>query len=78
MAARAGRYGISLGGAWNTESLPHNGRHPNEYHEFVLQNMQKADAEDAGNRAKFLELFEKYVKDPARRNPDLLRKCGWS
>ena len=44
----------------------------------VVRYMQKADAEAAGNQTRFLELFEQYVKDPVRRNPDLLRKCGWS
>jgi len=30
-----------------------------------------------GNKAKFLELFEKYVKQPVRNNPQLLRKAGY-
>ena len=28
-------------------------------------------------KEKFLELFNEYVKDPIRNNPDLLRKSGW-
>ena len=31
----ASKYGLSLNGDWNKELLPHLGRHPNEYHEFV-------------------------------------------
>jgi hypothetical protein len=39
--------------------------------------MQRAAREAGRNKAKFLELFEKYVKEPIRQNPDLLRKIGW-
>lgn len=57
--------------------LPHLGRHPNAYHEFVLRGMG-AEAREAGaEQSKFLELFEQYVKDPIRQNPDLLRLRGW-
>lgn len=73
----AKKYNLDLDGAWNKESLQHSGRHVNEYHEFVLRGMQKADAEAAGNVEKFLELFEKYVKEPIRNNPDLLYRIGW-
>jgi hypothetical protein len=74
----AGRYGLDLDEIWNRELLPHLGRHPDEYHEFVLEGMKRA-AREAGNDVnKFLKLFEKYVKAPVRQNPDLLRKDGWT
>jgi len=73
----ASRYGLSLDDAWNTELLPHLGRHPNAYHEFVLDGMEAAAKGSGGSQAKFLELFDLYVKQPVRDNPELLRKLGW-
>jgi hypothetical protein len=77
MKAIADHYGLDLDEVWNKELLPHLGRHPNEYHEFILRGMQQAAREAGDDKAKFLELFEMYVKEPVRRNPDLLRKSGW-
>jgi len=73
----AKKFGLSLDGAWNKESLPHQGRHPYAYHDFVLEGMKNAARESGGCADKFKELFEKYVKKPVRDNPDLLRKKGW-
>jgi len=39
--------------------------------------MNKASSEAGTDTNKFLELFDKYVKEPVRNNPDLLRKAGW-
>lgn len=39
----AKKYNLSLDGAWNQEFLPHQGRHPNECHQFVLNQMKAAD-----------------------------------
>lgn len=64
-------------GAWNKELLPHQGRHPNKYHDFVLGGMNQAARKDKSDKEKFLELFESYVKEPVRLNPDLLRGIGW-
>jgi hypothetical protein len=44
---------------------------------MTLRGMQQATLEAGDDQAKFLELFEKYVKGPVRLNPDLLRKSGW-
>jgi len=71
------RYGLSLDDAWNTEVLPHQGRHPNEYHDFVLANMQRAANEAGDDVNRFLQLFERYVVRPIRNNPELLRRSGW-
>jgi len=73
----ADEYGLDLDGAWNKELMPHRGRHPNAYHEFVLDNMSRAAREAGDDAARFLELFEKHVKAPVRNNPQLLRKSGW-
>jgi hypothetical protein len=74
----ADQYGLERDEAWNKELLPHLGRHPHEYLEFALEGMKWAAREAKGDKAKFLELFEKYVKTPIRENPDMLRKKWWS
>ncbi|MGQ9683063.1 MAG: RHS repeat-associated core domain-containing protein [Anaerolineae bacterium] len=71
------RYGLSLEDDWNKALMPQRGRHPNDYHEFVLRGMRKA-ADEAGSEARlFLRLFDRYVVQPVRRNPQMLRKAGW-
>lgn len=77
MAKIADEFGLKLDESWNKKILPHLGRHPNEYHNFVLNGMQKAATGAAGNRNKFLQLFKEYVIKPITRNPELLRKSGW-
>ena len=71
------RYGLDIDGNWNTAPLPHRGRHPNEYHEYVINGMQKA-AEEAGDNAEiFLQKFNEYVIEPVKQHPELLRKESW-
>ncbi|WP_281925840.1 AHH domain-containing protein, partial [Flavobacterium collinsii] len=71
------KYKLKLSGSWNKAALPHLGRHPNAYHEFVLEGMQKASMQAGNDKAKFLKLFDEYVKQPVIENPNLLRKSGW-
>ena len=71
------KYGLELTGDWNTELLPHQGRHPNVYHDFILEKLVEIDTKSNGDTDKFLELFEKEVKETVRNNPELLRKSGW-
>lgn len=73
----ANKYGLDLDSAWNKELLRHQGRHPNAYHEFVLDSMKKIDKAAAGSQEKFLELFNTYVKEPIRNTPEMLRKEWW-
>lgn len=73
----ADRYGLKLDEIWNKELLPHQGRHPNEYHRFVQRGMNRAAREAGADKSKFLNLFDRYVRKPVRDNPDLLRKAGW-
>jgi RHS repeat-associated protein len=77
MSQIADEFGLGLNGAWNKQALPHLGRHPNAYHNFVLDGMQKARAGAGGSQAEFLNLFNQYVKQPVIQNPGLLRKSGW-
>ncbi|WP_412674546.1 AHH domain-containing protein [Aneurinibacillus thermoaerophilus] len=37
------KYGLDLDEAWNKELLPHQGRHPNDYHEYVLDKLNTFD-----------------------------------
>ena len=39
--------------------------------------MERAAREAGDDAAKFKRLFDKYVKQPVRDNPDLLRRKGW-
>lgn len=77
MEAIANKFGLSLDGAWNKGPLPHLGRHPNAYHEFVIDGMGRAASQAGGSQARFLELYNLYVKQPVINNPELLRKIGW-
>jgi hypothetical protein len=73
----AEKYGLDLDGDWNKEYLPHRGRHPYVYHDFVLDAMKNAHQEAQGDKERFLELFDQNVKQVVRDNPDLLYKRGW-
>lgn len=73
----ADKYGLSLDGDWNKELLPHQGRHPNDYHEFILDEMTQIDQIAQGNKEVFLDLFEENVKSVIRENPDMLYKKFW-
>ena len=77
MKSIADGYGLKLNGNWNKEVLPHLGRHPNDYHDFVLKGMRQAARGAGPDQTKFLDLYEKLVKAPVRQNPDMLRKFGW-
>ncbi|MEQ1607092.1 MAG: RHS repeat-associated core domain-containing protein [Pyrinomonadaceae bacterium] len=77
MAEIANDFGLSLKGSWNTQTLPHLGRHPNAYHEFVLTGMQNARNGANGSQAEFIRLFDLYVRQPVIQNPQLLRRAGW-
>jgi hypothetical protein len=33
------KYGLDVDDAWNIEPISHQGRHPNDYHEWVLERM---------------------------------------
>jgi len=70
-------YGLDLDGEWNQELMNHLGRHPNKYHKFVVQGMQRAAIEAGGNQARFIQLFDQYVRQVVIDNPLLLRKAGW-
>lgn len=68
----ADKYGLDLDADWNKELLPHQGRHPNAYHDFVLDEMRNIDNIANGNKDIFLELYESEIKSVIRENPDML------
>ncbi|WP_250323688.1 AHH domain-containing protein, partial [Campylobacter lari] len=67
------KYGLKLDGDWNKVKMPHRGRHPNEYHEYILEKMSKIDKIARGDKNKFLKEFEK-LKEEIKNNPALLHK----
>lgn len=66
-----------LEGDWNKESLSHQGRHPNAYHDFVLEEMRRIDNMANGNKDIFLDLYESEIKSIIRDNPDMLYSNYW-
>ncbi|MDZ5610634.1 AHH domain-containing protein, partial [Bacillus pseudomycoides] len=71
------KYGLDLDEVWNKELLPHQGRHPNAYHEFVLDELKNIDMIANGDNKIFLELFETNIKSVIRNNPDMLYSNYW-
>jgi hypothetical protein len=76
MEAITKKYGLDLDEDWNKELLPHQGRHPNDYHEYVLDNLNTFDMLAKGDKDKFLKLYEQLKKE-VRENPDMLYKNYW-
>lgn len=37
----ANKYKLDLDDAWNKELMPHQGRHPYAYHDYMLEQMKK-------------------------------------
>ena len=72
----ANRYGLDLDDAWNKDLLPHQGRHPNAYHEYVLDSMKQFDNIAQGDKDIFLKLFDN-LKNNVKSNPDMLYKEYW-
>ena len=71
------RYNLDLDEMWNKELLPHQGRHPNAYHEFVKDKLNFIDGVANGNQEIFLDLYEKEVRSIIRNNPDMLYSNYW-
>ncbi|MBQ3601245.1 MAG: AHH domain-containing protein [Lachnospiraceae bacterium] len=72
----AKKYGLNLDGDWNKELMPHQGRHPYAYHDYVLDNMQKFDRIANGDKTKFLKLYDQMIQKIIN-NPDMLYKDYW-
>jgi len=59
MEELASHYGLDLNDAWNVELLPHKGRHPNEYHDWILNRMREIEMTPGMNRERFIQEFNK-------------------
>lgn len=70
------KYGLDLNGVWNKAAMPHQGRHPNAYHDYMMNALKQIDSIAKGDQAKFLKLFEN-VKNEVLNNPDMLTKKFW-
>lgn len=66
-------YGLKLNDDWNIELLPHQGRHPNNYHEWVLHHMNIIE-QRAVTRGDFIKLFREKIIEPIRLEPERLYK----
>ena len=72
----AKKYGLDLDDIWNKKYMSHQGRHPNEYHQFVLDRMRQYDDLAQGDKDIFLKLYEQ-MKIKIEDNPDMLYKDYW-
>ena len=70
------KYGLDLDDDWNKELMPHQGRHPYAYHDYVLDNIQKFDRIANGDKTKFLKLYDQ-MKRKIINNPGMLYKDYW-
>ena len=71
------KYGLDLNDQWNKELLPHLGRHPNEYHQWLLKELQIIDMIPDMNQKLFLHYFEINIRQPIINNPSMLYKQYW-
>jgi len=51
-------------------------RHPNAYHDYILNEIKRIDSIAKGDTNIFLKLFES-VKNEVLKNPDMLTKSFW-
>ena len=56
--------------------MPHLGCHPNDYHDWILEQVRQIDLRAQGDRKMFLHEFEN-VKSIVSANPIMLRRQGW-
>lgn len=70
------KYELDLDDDWNKALMPHQGRHPYAYHDYVLDNMQKFDRIANGDKTKFLKLYDQ-MKQKIINNPEMLNKNYW-
>ncbi|MEF9920499.1 MAG: AHH domain-containing protein [Erysipelotrichaceae bacterium] len=72
------KYDLGLNDDWNKKIItPHIGSHPNEYHEFILEEMKRIDKLANGDSDMFIKLFKKYIEKPVTKNPDMLNVSFW-
>ena len=70
------KYALTLDQPWNKELMRHSGKHPYDYHKFVLESMKLCEHLAKGDTEKFINEFGKYKKKIID-NPSMLRKDFW-
>ena len=68
------KYGLDLDDEWNKKLMLHRGRHPNKYHDWVLDRLNYIDKIPAMNQQRFIYEFQQLVVKPVFKNPMMLRK----
>ncbi|UZN02683.1 AHH domain-containing protein [Cellulomonas sp. S1-8] len=77
----ADAYGLSIDDAakaWNLVQIPHRGPHPVGYHQWVLNNLIKADKVADGDVVEFKRLFTAWVVDVVKADPSIVRHSYWN
>lgn len=72
------KYNLDLKGDWNIERLPHLGRHPDNYHKWVLNIMKDIDVIPNMSQQEFIRQFNIRIIQPVRANPDMLYSDYWN
>lgn len=71
------KFGLKLNADWNIRSLPHQGRHPNMYHKWVLREMRKIENIPNIDQEAFKIQFEIRIINKVMDNPEILYKQYW-
>jgi len=70
-------YGLDLDGARNRIAIPHRGPHPEQYHEWLLEEVRRIDQIAKGNTKEFLTLFNERIRKQVEAHPEMLFKEWW-
>jgi hypothetical protein len=68
-----GKYGLELDEEFNKVLVPHQGRHPIAYHEYILSRIKDIDNAANGDTTKFLDAYN-VLKQEIIDNPGILYK----
>ncbi|MDN4480386.1 AHH domain-containing protein [Demequina muriae] len=70
-------YSMGIDDGLNIIVIPHEGPHPAEYHQWVLQNLQMIDDDANGSEEVFRELFRTRISDVIRTDPSIVLGAYW-
>ncbi|WP_203653458.1 AHH domain-containing protein [Demequina activiva] len=71
------RRGLTTESDMNLLVIPHEGPHPPEYHNWVLSNLQEADAAAGADDALFAHFFTEYITSSILEDPSIVLKKYW-
>ena len=74
--AIASKYNLNLDDDWNKIYIEHQGTHPWEYHDFILERMDDADLKANGNVDIFVSLW-RQLGELLQFNPEMLYTEFW-